>query len=115
MKAIIVFLVMITTDVYPQELVWGVGKNSCGSYINAAAEVGSRPLGTIFGYNELGLYEQWFQGLASGFAVHSHRDVFKKTDSRGIFLWLENYCRKHPLDNFYTASIKVIKAIDSAE
>ncbi len=33
------------------------------------------------------------------------RDMLAGSDAEGAMLWVENYCRNHPLDTFFDATL----------
>jgi hypothetical protein len=42
--------------------------------------------------------EAWLMGYMTGLASASEKDVLADTDGESIILWMDNYCRTHPLD-----------------
>ncbi len=44
-------------------------------------------------------YEGWMLGFMSGVAQMSGTDFLKVTDNKSIYLWMDNYCKSHPLKN----------------
>jgi hypothetical protein len=41
----------------------------------------------------------WVLGYASGIAVANKRNLLQGTDGEGVWAWMDNYCRTHPLEN----------------
>lgn len=64
-----------------------VGDRSCGQWTvrkqNPYAEAGS---------------EAWLMGFMTGLAVASEKDAISDTDGDSMILWMDNYCRTHPLE-----------------
>lgn len=42
--------------------------------------------------------EAWLMGYMTGLAIASEKDVLADTDGESMILWMDNYCRTHPLD-----------------
>jgi hypothetical protein len=42
--------------------------------------------------------ETWLIGFLSGIAVALDSNFLKGTDNESIFLWMDNFCRKNPLE-----------------
>ena len=49
--------------------------------------------------------KSWFLGYISGRASRSAQDSLKGTDNESIFLWLDKYCREHPLNDLDSGGI----------
>ncbi|MGO8755313.1 MAG: hypothetical protein ACLQHK_08790 [Gallionellaceae bacterium] len=43
--------------------------------------------------------ETWLVGYLSGLAYGSNIDVLQAADNDSIFLWMDEYCKSHPLGN----------------
>jgi hypothetical protein len=43
--------------------------------------------------------EAWLGGALSGIAMISNNDFIKGTDAASLYLWMDNYCQAHPLDD----------------
>jgi hypothetical protein len=54
-------------------------------------------------YNELSA-EAWLMGFMTGPAVGTSKDVLADTDGDSVNLWMDNYCRAHPLDRVGTGA-----------
>jgi hypothetical protein len=72
----------------------GLGTASCGAW--TAARRDRQALG----------YEQWLLGFLSGFAdlaasdcpCPAKMDPLRGVDAQGVWAWIDNFCRAHPLD-----------------
>jgi hypothetical protein len=65
------------------------GAPSCGLWVQ---ESGKK---SIF---EMG-FKGWLVGYLSGMASMSNDNILQGVDNDSIFLWMENYCRTHPLED----------------
>jgi hypothetical protein len=73
----------------------GVGSSSCGSW------TASR------GGQTTGIYEQWVVGFLSGVGYEGTGqgdDPLAGVDANGVWAWVDNYCRAHPLDQIVMAA-----------
>ncbi|MBR8000357.1 hypothetical protein [Burkholderia vietnamiensis] len=46
----------------------------------------------------------WLAGMMTGLSVALSIDVLANTDGESIALWMDNYCRSHPLNNVGTGA-----------
>ena len=110
MKGLIVvflalFVMMSAQASYAQQTIYGMGRHSCGKYITA-----------LEGYrqnNHQGSLEYfeflcWFYGFATAVSGTLYEDILHGKDNDAITLWLEKYCRAHPMDEFIVASINLV-------
>jgi len=44
-------------------------------------------------------------GFLSGLALATDKDFLKGTTNESLFLWVDNYCQKTPLENIYMAGM----------
>jgi hypothetical protein len=54
-----------------------------------------------------GVYEQWVIGFLSGIGyegIGQGDDTLAGVDANGVWTWVDNYCRAHPLDQIVTAA-----------
>ena len=54
-----------------------------------------------------GVYEQWVVGFLSGIGyegIGQGDDRLAGVGANGVWTWVDNYCRAHPLDRIVTAS-----------
>jgi hypothetical protein len=47
----------------------------------------------------------WLLGFMTGLAITSQTDVLQYTDAESVGLWMDNYCRAHPLDTVATSGL----------
>ena len=62
---------------------------TCGKWANDRAEKNGWPAVSAAAY---------LSGLLSGMAIASNKDVLE-ANADGYYLWMDNYCRAHPLDH----------------
>ena len=77
-------------------MVFGAGSNSCGNWLKDGGSVTERAW--LQGY--ITSYNQW--------KLQVDDDVAKSTDASGMFAWMNNYCRSHPLDPIANAAAVLI-------
>jgi hypothetical protein len=77
----------------------GLGIESCGSWTEA------RRTRASFGH------QQWVVGFISGVAGALSNDLFEGKDAEGVWGWLDNYCRAHPLEILAVATAELINTI----
>ena len=70
---------------------------------NAETVIGARSCGQWMGRNANSIdrmvQESWLLGMLSGLALGTKFDFLAQTDAKSIYLWMDNYCQSHPLDN----------------
>lgn len=105
---VILALFMMSSQVYAGPQVYGYGKKTCGRFVTLRAghpQVGDKD------FPEYLSFISWFSGFATYESLTLNRDVLYDKDADAITLWLENYCKEHPLDQFLAASIKLLDAL----
>lgn len=70
----------------------GQGTQSCGTW------TATRRAGKAFGF------EQWVLGFLSGVGWIGPDDPMLGTDAEGVWAWIDNYCRAHPIDPLANAA-----------
>jgi hypothetical protein len=65
------------------------GASSCGVWIKERQE---KKIPTLTN-------ERWLVGYLSGLARALNKDIVNGTDNASIFLWMDNYCQKKPLND----------------
>ncbi len=48
--------------------------------------------------------ENWLMGFMTGLSVGSQKDVLAEPDGDSLILWMDNYCKSHPLDKVGTGA-----------
>lgn len=80
--------------------IYGEATVSCGSFVESKQDETQRYI-----------YLAWLNGYLTAVnkyqsAVNNYngfRDIKTGRDSQALMLWLDNYCRENPLDNFFKA------------
>lgn len=71
-------------------------ENTCGTYVTArdGARAGA--------HGRENMYANWLTGFITAYNMQTpdNYDVAASTDVPSMMLWLENHCRKHPLESF---------------
>jgi len=85
-----------------QPIVRGAGARSCGAWIS----------------EEGGPYQvenhEWLLGYISAFNTYAltvDADVTQGIDIDGLYVWMDNYCRAHPLDLIQVAANALISEL----
>jgi hypothetical protein len=78
--------------------VFGIGNDSCGSYIDARR------------HDKDIHYADWLGGFvsATNHDIHGVKNTLEGTDLAGAMLWLENYCSSHPMQDFSQAALALL-------
>jgi hypothetical protein len=100
---------LFSTGVMAQPMMYGLGTQGCGKYV-AATDQAKRGDGQAV-YQ----YITWMSGFMSHASGVNGVDYFKNSDTESVQLWLENYCRAHPLEPFATAVTQLAIALTKAQ
>lgn len=100
-------------------MVFGVGQESCGSFLSAEdyerqASPSGR-LGSLEIYTtQYGSFVAWQDGYLSNFNYDSQkrRDVGRNTSWPDRMRWIDNWCRNNFLQNFSSAVSNLISGMD---
>lgn len=72
------------------------GYASCGQWVTSRADEDKH-------WATVGAFTSWELGFLSGMALITQDDILKNVDAASVQLWLDNYCKEHPLDSTYEA------------
>jgi hypothetical protein len=106
----------------------GPGSDSCGRVLEAVeAEHKTRPPnpkpGAVYTL-EYASYEGYASGFLTGVnwakaMANDNADALVGSSTHdhfaGAMVWLENYCRQHPLDNYFQALVSLRKTLAATE
>ena len=76
-------------------IILGPGSVSCGAWTERRRSESSGP------------FQFWLLGYITGinqFAAFGIEDISEGTDASGLFGWIDNWCRDHPLDTLNKAA-----------
>ena len=88
----------------------GEGRQSCGSWTTSAREFGEgRP---VIRAGQTHLEQvQWVLGLLSGIGKFTQNyNPLHAADAAGVLVWIDNYCRAHPLEKIEAAATAFVGA-----
>lgn len=87
--------VLMTSAAQAQEYrAIGVGTMSCGSWTAARRTQGADAFAL----------QQWVAGFLSGIGYQGPGNPLNGVDAEGVWAWIDNYCRSHPLDKIRMAA-----------
>ncbi|WP_462321344.1 hypothetical protein [Halochromatium sp.] len=86
---------------------WGYGVRSCSDYeqASAAAESGSPA--------EYQRYQDWVAGFVSGLNLAVDEDVLSGSGIETLMRRTLSHCKAHPSDDFFTATMNLIRQLSS--
>jgi hypothetical protein len=98
--ATLVILASGAADGRPEYTMIGQGQLTCGAWSEHRDTKSASSL------------QQWMLGFLSGagFVGSPKTDPLQGVDGLGVFAWVDNYCRGHPLDTIATAGAEFISA-----
>ncbi len=95
-KIIFILLSMYASNIVAGDLIFGLGSKTCPEYLTDRERASSFALsGTVFNR-----YGDWAQGYISGLP-DSEQPRMEITHAT-IILFLDDYCRKKPLERIYS-------------
>jgi len=86
---------------------WGYGVRGCPDYeqANAAAEANSSA--------EYLRYQDWATGFVSGLSLALDEDVLSGAGIETLMRRTLSYCKAHPQDDFFTATMNLVRLLSS--
>jgi hypothetical protein len=87
---------------------WGYAVKSCADYL---AAVEADAAGTEVAAWELRRYEDWLTGIVSGLNLATGKDVLVGADIQSALRRIGAYCRGHPQDDFFTATMDLVRSL----
>jgi hypothetical protein len=85
---------MVTMGATNVNAITTMGGRSCGQWENRAQDNMARLAA-----------EGWLMGFMSGLAIGSSKDVLADPDGASLVLWMDNYCKAHPLEKIGTGGV----------
>jgi len=101
-----VAVVLTTSSSFGQSggiAVFSYQETSCGTWAESAASVDARAQ-----------YHSWFRGFVSGYNFGnpaSQVRLARMPDQPTLFLFVDKYCREHPLNTFVGAAFELVKEL----
>ncbi len=93
MKKRLISLVFIALSISPSWALTVRGAVSCGNWVKSSSTEGWDRL----------VNQSRLVAYLSGLAVATKQDILEGSSNESLFLWVDNYCKKYPLDNIYDA------------
>jgi hypothetical protein len=56
-------------------------------------------------------YRDWLTGLVTGLSLATGSDVLKGVEIKGAMRRIQVYCDEHPTDDFFTASMDLVRIL----
>ena len=56
----------------------------------------------------------WLSGILTGLAIGMNVDILAEPDGDSIALWMDNYCRAHPLDKLSAGAVALALELRSS-
>jgi hypothetical protein len=90
-------------------ILWGYGVKGCRDLVAAA------PTGGMDTVNPEGArYREWLAGLVTGLNLATGMDVLKGAELEAAFSRIRAHCEAHPEDDFFNASLALLKSLGTA-
>jgi hypothetical protein len=110
--ALCIVLLLWSAEAAAQEgpQVWGYGVKECRSFLTAFEGWES---GAEDGIAEYLQYRGWMSGLVTGLSLATHTDILRGMDPNGALRRVRIYCDERPDDDFFTATMDLIRQLGS--
>jgi hypothetical protein len=92
-------------------LILGYGVKSCGDYLGVFSGWEQGEEEAIGRYL---LYREWLSGLVTGLSLATGTDVLKRVEIQGALRRLQVNCDEHPEEDFFNASMRLIRELSSS-
>jgi hypothetical protein len=87
---------------------WGYGIKSCNDFLGAAE---GDEKGVEQFVLEYGRYEDWLSGFISGLNLATGKDVLRGADIETALRRIDAYCGGHRSEDFFTASMDLVRML----
>ncbi|MCP3867932.1 MAG: hypothetical protein GY703_07525 [Gammaproteobacteria bacterium] len=105
---ILLFTIPLICGAEDRPQVLGFGVKSCRDYSETFREWKKGEGKYIEQYLR---YRSWFAGLVTGLSLATGVDVIKGVELNGAMRRVEVYCGEHPEEDFFNASMRLIRAL----
>jgi hypothetical protein len=92
-------------------ILWGYGVKGCQEFLRVAPGAG----GAAAGETELLRYREWLAGLVSGLNLATGLDVLQGAELDAALARIRTHCEAHPEDDFFNASLVLLKSLGTTE
>ncbi len=92
----------------PAATLWGYGVKSCGDFV-AAAPGADTP--AAVGSEDYLRYREWLAGLVTGINLATASDVLRGAELEAALGRIRTHCKAHPNDDFFNASMTLIRTL----
>ncbi|MBV5274733.1 MAG: hypothetical protein JZU52_14190 [Lamprocystis purpurea] len=92
----------------PAPTLWGYGVKSCGDFV-AAAPGADTP--AAVGSEDYLRYREWLAGLVTGINLATASDVLRGAELEAALGRIRTHCKAHPSDDFFNASMTLIRTL----
>ena len=90
--------------------VWGYGVKQCRSFLTAFEGWDSGVDADIVEYLR---YRSWMSGVATGLSLATSKDILRGMDPDGALRRIRIYCDEKPDHDFFSATLDLIRQLDS--
>lgn len=109
-KILLSALFLLASTPVPAYYIWGIGEETCGSYIGAMAEHDHA------GNTERHLaHLNWVKGFITGINWAKDSDIAKDLDLKTVRGLLDSYCRDNLDDDIAGAAAAVVKELEGKD
>ncbi|WP_295580484.1 hypothetical protein [uncultured Lamprocystis sp.] len=92
----------------PAPTLWGYGVKSCGDFLAAAPGVDTP---AALGSEDALRYREWLAGFVTGINLATASDVLRGAELEAALGRIRTHCKAHPNDDFFNASMTLIRTL----
>ena len=109
--SIVLLTLSLTSVSSEQPLLLGYGVKSCEDYLAVFAGWEQGDEEAIEHYL---FYREWLSGLVTGLSLATGMDVLKGVEIKAALRRVQVDCEEHPDDDFFNASMRLIRVLSSS-
>jgi len=87
---------------------WGYGVKSCGDFLTAAPGTDAP---AALGSEDSLRYREWLAGFVTGINLATASDVLRGAELEAALGRIRTHCKAHPNDDFFNASMTLIRTL----
>lgn len=91
---------------------WGYGVKTCPNFVAAAPPDG---VSNNLAGDDFPRYREWLAGLVTGLNLATGTDVLRGAELDAALTRIRAYCKDHPRDDFFNASLSLFKSLGQNE